>query len=182
VDAAKHNIRKKRKIASYRGVYGKEVSKYNRQRTNRINSHNYIAVDDLLELSDYLERLQEYYSRVLGGYVKEAVVRGSSMFDQLYQGKISLRDTVLFAILEAYNKKVLDGEFATLSVGDMRTLNQAVRDNPVYQEFEAMFGEDERKQEERTKQMIENKDIRNQKKQWAKSDNMLRNIFYGIRV
>ena len=176
MDKSRNTLRKKKLIKDFKEQYGRKVSKYNQRSTNRLFTEYSISIDDLQDIAPMLHRLQTLYS----GKFKQEVGRDSLVFDDIYKSRRSLKDTIKFAILEAYDRQVELGVFNTITTDEMHTHNAAVHHSPIYEEYNNMFDALERDYEERNKAMLESKDIRNNRKTYIENDEVLRSVFYGL--
>jgi len=180
VDRGRKALRAKKLVKSWEVRYGKGVRQYNSRIANRMRKNNYVAVEDLGDVSHMLGALQVYYSDRFGDIVDESVVKGNGAYDERFEGKISLRDTIRFAIMGDYDSRVEKGDIGLGSCGDLRTFNARVRSSDLYEEYERVFDLDRVREQERSEVMLENKAQRKFRKGYAKNDSVTRTLFYGI--
>lgn len=140
--------------------YGKAVKRYNRSKRNILLANHAIPIEAFSRVQHFLERLQRHYSAVFYRTVNESVAKGNGEHDPMLNGKISIKDTLLFCVMEAYSKKISDGDFRDMSVGDMKTINYRIKNSEFYDQFVEIFDEEQRTQKGRAKAIIENADTR----------------------
>jgi len=177
VDESRNNLIRKR---NFRSSYGKQVKKYNSRKRNLLNSKGAIPIEDFSRVKHMIDRMQSHFSQLFMREILEAA--GSGDYDPLYEGKISIKDTLIFCVMEAYNNKVKDGSFRDMSIGDMKTFNQSVRGTAEYQAFEEMFDLENRSQIDRSKAVLENYDRRTFRETFAEvGGETVRNKIFKVR-
>ena len=177
MDKARKNLRSFKNRRDFRESYGKKVAKYNQRVSNRLYSESIVTIDDLQDIAFMVHSLQKYYSVVF----RDLVGDNPDMFDMIYKGSVSIKDVVRFAIMDSYESLLQKGLIGSNSIGDMKTFNAKIHADDMYEEYVELFDKLREDEEERIETMSTNRDIRNLHRDFVPTDDIMRNIFYGVQ-